>query len=393
MLWPVMAAAAPQHSEQSAARQPAATEDRTTELSIQAADRPATDRTAAGRAAAVDSVVTPDGSVIHAMREVVREFDRTDDDYIEPPHYNFAVELRAVRNYDDFVLSSNRQSVKFSPDQRIKVGPYFGWRWVFLGTTFDLKNISLFGNSAKREIDFSIYSSQVGVDLFYRRTGSDYKLRDVSLGENIDNSLFEGVPFDGISVGITGVNAYYIFNHRHFSYPAAFSPGTCQKISCGSLLAGAGFTKNTLDLDFDKLRSLVEQRLNKEVELDTGMLFDHVEYNDISLSAGYAYTWVLPMHFIFCASAQAALAYKTSSGNLAGELNSFSFRKANIDGVGRFALVYNDTRWYGGLHAILRTNNYHTSRFSANNIFGSFCAFIGYNFIPRKKYKKLRKRD
>ena len=337
-----------------------------------------------------DSVVRGDRKVMKAVREVVREFDRTDNDYIEPPHYELCLELRAQRNFEDFVLSSNGQSIMFSPDQRVKVGPYFGWRWIFLGTTFDLRNIQLFGNSAKREFDFSIYSSQIGVDLFYRRTGSDYKMRDVKMGYGIDGSLLEDVPFDGISVGLTGVNAYYIFNHHHFSYPAAFSPGTIQKISCGSWLAGAGFTKNTLTLDFDKLKSAVESRLGSDIEvkLDSGMMFNSVDYNDFSLSGGYAYTWVLMKNLSFCASGQAALSYKTSLGKMTDEKDGFSFGKVNLDGIGRFALVYNNIKWYLGACAILSTNNYHTTRFTAINIYGTFNAYIGYNFMLKKRYRK-----
>ena len=337
-----------------------------------------------------DSIRPSDGNVIKTVREVVREFDRTNNDYIEPPHYEMCVELKAQRNYEDFILSSNGQSIMFSPDQHVKVGPYFGWRWIFLGTTFDLKNIQLFGNSGKRELDFSIYSSQIGVDLFYRRTGSDYKLRDVKMGYGIDGSLLENVPFDGISVGMTGINAYYIFNHHHFSYPAAFSPGTIQKISCGSWLAGAGFTRNSLKFEFEKLKQLAESRLGgeTEVKLDSGMMFNKVAYNDISLSAGYAYTWVLMKGLIFCGSGQAALSYKASLGKMTDETEGFSFRKVNIDGIGRFALVYNNIKWYIGACAILRTKNYHTTRFTANNIYGTFNAYIGYNFILKKKYRK-----
>ena len=99
----------------------------------------------------------------HTVREVVREFDRTEDAYIEPPHYELAVEMRAQRNFEDFILSSNGQSIMLRPDQRIKVGPYFGWRWIFLGTTFDLKNFSIFGDEGKRELNLSVYSSQVGM--------------------------------------------------------------------------------------------------------------------------------------------------------------------------------------------------------------------------------------
>lgn len=337
-----------------------------------------------------DSTASTGSKFVRAIREIVREFDRTDSDYIEPPHYEFAVEFRAVRNYENFSLNSNEQNIMFSPDQPVKLGPYFGWRWIFLGTTFDLKNISLFGNSTKREIEFSLYSSQIGVDLFYRRTGSDYKLRDVQIGDNIDGTQYEGLPFDGVTVGITGANAYYIFNHRHFSYPAAFSPGTCQKISCGSWMAGAGYTQNTLDLDFYKLKALLQNRAdnNTEVKLDSGMMFNRVKYNDFNLSVGYAYTWVLVKNLIFCASAQAALGYKTSNGKTLDEVSGFSFSKVNLDGIGRFALVYNNTRWYAGANAILRTNNYRAPRFTASNIYGTFNTYVGYNFMLRKRYKK-----
>jgi len=340
-----------------------------------------------------DSVVS-DGKklqkVQQTIKHTIRGFDRLENEYIEPQHYEFSMMMAATRNYEEFILSSNGQSIMFSPDQRIKVGPYFGWRWFFLGWTFDLKNISLFGHSVKRELDFSIYSSQVGVDLFYRRTGIDYKLRQVRMGYGIDGTKFEDVSFDGINVGITGVNAYYIFNHGRFSYPAAFSQSTCQKISCGSWMAGAGFTKNTLDLDFDKLEKLLKNKmqLEQEVKLDSGMMFDRIRYNDFSLSVGYAYNWVFAKNWLFCASGQAAVAYKTSYGETADENDGFSFGKVNLDGIGRFALVYNNTRWYTGLSAVLRTNNYHTDRFTANNLFGSFTAYIGYNFGLKKKYRR-----
>ena len=187
------------------------------------------------------------------IRRTVRGFDRTDDDYIEPQHYEFTVMGQITRTFESFILKSNGQSVRLAPDGLTKIGPYFGWRWFFLGYTFDIKNIGFSQNGLRKEFDLSIYSSQVGIDLFYRRTGDDYKIRDVRLGYGIDGRLFEGLPFAGVNVGITGFNAYYIFNHGRFSYPAAFSQSTCQKISCGSWMAGLGYTDNTLDMNYDKL--------------------------------------------------------------------------------------------------------------------------------------------
>ena len=327
---------------------------------------------------------------IGIIRRTVREFDRLDDEYIEPQHYEFTVMGQVTRTYESFIIGSNGQRITLAPDGLTKIGPYFGWRWFFLGYTFDIKNIGFSQNGLRKEFDLSIYSSQVGVDLFYRRTGNDYKIRDVQLGYRFDSSLFEGMPFDGVNVGITGASAYYIFNHGRFSYPAAFSQSTCQKISCGSWMAGVGFTKNTLSMDYDKLESTLRSRIDRsqELKLDSGMMFSDIKYSDYMISGGYAYNWVFAKNWLFCASGQLALCYKSSYGEIAGEKKGFSFDKVNLDGIGRFGLVYNNTRWYAGCSAILRTNHYHTAQFTANNIFGSFNAYIGYNFMLKKKYRK-----
>ena len=336
----------------------------------------------------VDTVGTK--NELGLIRRTVREFDRLNDDYIEPQHYEFTVMGQITRTYESFILSSNGQQIKLSPDGLTKIGPYFGWRWFFLGYTFDIKNIGFSQSGLRKEFDLSIYSSQVGVDIFYRRTGNDYKIRDVRLGYGMNGDLFEGVPFDGVNVGITGASAYYIFNHGRFSYPAAFSQSTCQKISCGSWMAGIGFTRNTLDMDYDKLQTTLKSRMDRsqELKLDSGLMFKDIKYSDCMISGGYAYNWVFAKNWLFCASAQLAICYKSSYGEIADEKKGFSFDKVNMDGIGRFGMVYNNTRWYAGWSAILRTNNYRTSRFTANNIFGSFNAYIGYNFLLKKKYRK-----
>lgn len=326
------------------------------------------------------------------IRRTVREFDRLNDEYIEPQHYEFTVMGQVTRTYESFILSSNGQTITLAPDGQTKIGPYFGWRWFFLGYTFDIKNIGFSQSGLRKELDISIYSSQVGVDLFYRRTGSDYKIRNVKLGYGVDGALFEGMPFGGVNVGITGASAYYIFNHGRFSYPAAFSQSTCQKISCGSWMAGIGFTRNTLDMDYNQLQKELNLRVgrNEEVKLDSGMLFSDIKYDDFMISGGYAYNWVFAKNWLFCASGMVALSYKSSYGKVAGEQPKFSFEKVNVDGIGRFGMVYNNTRWYAGWSAIMMTNNYRTSRFVASNIFGSFNAYIGYNFMLKKKYRKQK---
>ncbi len=325
------------------------------------------------------------------IKRLVRGFSEIDTNYIEPQHYNFTVMLQSTINYDIYRLRSNSgQTVTFSPDMVVKVGPYFGWKWFFLGYTFDLKHFGFSDSGKKREVAFSIYSSQIGIDLFYRRTGSDYKIRNAYMGDGIDAGRLSGVSFNGINVGITGVNLYYVFNHKKFSYPAAFAQSTCQKISCGSWLAGVGYMNNSIDLDHAKLQQVVSENCSPEnVKIDSGLMFRNVKYYNISVSGGYAYNWVIAKNLLFCASASLSLSYKHSKGYMAENVDhGFKFENVNIDGVGRFGLVYNNMRWYAGTSAILHSYNYRKSRFATNNVFGSLNLYIGYNFGIKDKYKK-----
>lgn len=325
------------------------------------------------------------------LKRTLRNFAEIDENYVEPQHYNWSVMLQATYNYDIYKLASDglhNQKLTFAPEPSWKAGPYFGWRWLFFGYTFDLKNLN-FGSN-KQGLEFSLYAAQVGVDFFWRRTGSDYKIRDVDLGDSFRDDFLEGRSFDGLKVGITGVNVYYIFNHKRFSYPAAFAQSTCQKISCGSWMAGLGYLEHTLTFDHDKLEKLVEEAQEiSDIKLDSSLMFNEVKYFDVSGSVGYAYNWVFAKNCLFCASLSLALSYKNSRGEtLSNEDRGFDFRNFNVDGIGRFGVVWNNTQWYAGANAIIRYYNYHKDRFSANNIFGNLNIYVGYNFGKRKRYKQ-----
>ena len=328
------------------------------------------------------------------LRRTIRGFSYIDEKYVEPQHYNWSVMLQATHTYDYYRLGtsgSSDQSVWLSPEGNLKVGPYFGWRWVFLGYTFDLKNVDVDYKDLKQEFDFSIYAAQVGADVYYRRTGCDYKIRRINLGKNVDTRNLEGVPFGGISVGITGVNLYYIFNHQRFSYPAAFAQSTIQKISCGSWMVGVGWARNSIDFDHEQLQSVIDERLgDNAVPLDSGLMFNSVRYYNSSASVGYAYNWVFARNWLFCSSLSLALAYKRTRGDTYRTKDILNINNVNIDGIGRCGLVYNNMRWYAGTSVIVRAYNYRKSTFAANNIFGSLNMYVGYNFGARKGYKKKK---
>ena len=317
----------------------------------------------------------------------MRNFSEVDTNYIEPQKFNYTAMVQNTNTYEIYRIATTMgNDFTFAPLPTFKLGPYLGWRWIFLGYTFDLKNIN--SGDKRTEFDLSIYSSQLGVDLFYRKTGNDYKISKAQLDTDgkVNTRPLNGMNYDGISVSIKGFNMYYIFNHKRFSYPAAFSQSTIQRKSCGSALCGIGYTRHSLSVDWEKLYNIVAKNLGEETAeryMDPELKFKKINYTDVSLSGGYGYNWVFARNWLAAASLSLALGYKSSSSDTNHStftLKDFSFHNFNIDGVGRFGIVWNNMRWYYGANAIIHTYNYHKSKFSTNNIFGSLNIYVGVNF-------------
>lgn len=326
-----------------------------------------------------------------------REFSNIDERYIEPQHFNYTVMLQNTNTYEEYTLYGKEgQRISFAPDPSWRLGPYLGWRWVFLGYTFDLKHINANNSHTnKKEFDLSLYSSLLGVDLFWRQTGNDYHVKRMNLGEHINCNAMRKAPFGGFKSSIKGLNLYYIFNHRRFSYPAAYAQSTVQRRSAGSMLLGIGYTQHKLEVDWDKFTQLVDDRLNQGVppgeqaKIDSSLMFSQVKYSDINVSCGYAYNWVFAKNWLFNASLSVGLAYNQSTSDTESEhfdIMNFRFRNVNLDGIGRFGVVWNNTRWYAGMSTIIHSYNYRKSQFSTNNSFGSVNLYFGVNFGRKRNH-------
>lgn len=323
----------------------------------------------------------------------LQRFNEIDTSYIEPQKYNFAFMIQNTNTYEVYRLSSSsEQSITFAPEATVRIGPYFGWRWIFLGYTLDIKHLDFWhrNNNPRQEYDLSLYSSMLGLDIYYRKTGNDYKIRQLYLGKNIDTEPIRGTNFGGLTSTIKGFNLYYIFNHRRFSYPAAFSQSTIQRRSAGSPLLGIGYTQHTLTVDWNELNDVIKERLGNRVSsspIDSTLMFSEVKYTDVSVSGGYAYNWVFAHNWVLAGSVSLALAYKRSSGDVTHRsfsISDFKFNNINIDGIGRFGVVWNNSRWYAGMSTILHAYNYRRSNFSTNNFFGSINVYAGFNFGRKK---------
>lgn len=335
------------------------------------------------------------------LRKMQKQLDKLNDidtSYIEPQAYNYAFMLQQTNTYEVYYLHSRTgQSVTFAPDISLRIGPYFGYRWVFLGYTIDVSHLKSDKNQ-RQEYDLSLYSNKFGIDLYYRKTGNNYYIRSIDLGEGIDTRPMKKVGFDGLRSSIKGFNAYYIFNHRRFSYPAAYSQSTVQRRSAGSPLLGIGYTKHSVTVDWTALNDLINEKMpsvdNEKLSIDSALTFRRIQYSDISISGGYAYNWVFAHNWLMDVSLSLALAYNRSSSDVAKKWYSFrdfSFNNFSVDGIFRYAIVWNTMKWYVGMSAILHSYTYHSDQFSTNNSFGSVNIYAGFNFGSKNKKKSKHK--
>ncbi len=339
-------------------------------------------------------------SIGNVFTKIFKPFNDLDTNYIEPQHYNYAVMLQNVNSYEAYTIESKSgQRFTFAPDWSAKIGPYAGWRWLFLGYTFDLKNIQ--HSSSKTEIDLSFYSSMLGIDLYYRKSGNGSHITKATIKDGENTYTLRDEAFDGLDVSIKGFDLYYIFNHKKFSYPAAFSQTNRQKRSCGSPLLGIGYAAHSLSLDYEALTDMVNSKLNGQsgvgedgVNIDEDLSFKSIKYQSYSVSGGYAYNWVMARNLLFSASLSVAMAYKTSKSDELKHngfiLKTFNFKNFNLDGIGRFGIVWNNDKYFAGASTILHSYNYKKSKFSTNNYFGSLNIYVGMNLGLKREYKKKK---
>ena len=123
------------------------------------------------------------------------------------------------------------------------------------------------------ELNLEYHNNIISLDFNYLRATS--LTGDIKLG-NIDH-----LDEDGLRMNVVNASAYYIFNHRKFSYPAALYQNYYQRRSAGSWLAGlsvqAGSIKTTDEL---KERSPMAPEV-------------HLKFANVALGGGYGYNLVL----------------------------------------------------------------------------------------------------
>lgn len=337
----------------------------------------------------------------------------TDTTYIEPQHYPSTLMLQNSYVFDRISLKDGADELVFAPDVSVQLGPFAGYKFIFLGYTVDLK--SFFKSKDRTNIAMTFFTNPFIIDIFYRKAGNDFILRKITI-DGLKN--MEGMECTAIRTRNVGVSFSYILNHKHYSAPAAFAQTTNQRRSSGSLILGAGIMRTKFDLNINDLvidmidKSIHDGTIDQLIDDDGTntdkpdndddfLLTRNARFNTVSLTAGYGYNWVFAHNWLLGGAAFVSPGLKTCDAHIVSTndmienmiiedhdkyntVDTYHHTGVNLDFKAHLGITYNNTRWYCGASATVYDNHYNAHDYHLRNTYGSVNLYAGFYFGKRK---------
>ena len=211
-----------------------------------------------------------------------------------------------------------------------------------VAATISINPAKIGGDYNDYEFNFEYHGQQLSFDINYQRANSlagDIQFRDV---DHLDE--------DGLRMNVVNVSAYYSFNHRRFSFPAALFQNYYQLRSAGSWLAGLSFQSGSIKTT-DELKA--RSPLAPEV---------HLTFANVALGGGYGYNFVFGKHsqWLFHLSAlPSVVLYKHNRLTVNGDEMKDHRLCFNMIFNERAALVYHITPLFNAGASLIMSNSFY----------------------------------
>ena len=196
-----------------------------------------------------------------------------DTAYIGRPQTNLTLKARTSVSGNNLHISQRAEGrrVKADLETNHMVNLSFSANYKGLAAAISLNPAKLKGSNNDFEFNLNYYSNRFCVDASYQI--SKTMAGDVS-NEETSGHIDRGV----LKTKLLNVTGYYVFNHKRFSFPAAFSQTYIQKRSAGSWMVGFSYQGGTL-------------KTTDEADEDFPDVHFHVGH--FGIGGGYGYNLVL----------------------------------------------------------------------------------------------------
>ena len=222
----------------------------------------------------------------------------------------------------------------------------FGASYMGLSLGLSVNPGLLLGRYKDYEININSYGNKFGFDFIYQQARNFtgwIRFSDEGVTER-PNRFFvpedfwsqkTDLPKDMLRMNTLNINAYYAFNYRRFSYPAAFSQSYIQQRSAGTFMLAASYqgqgveTKSIPDIG------------NSNAQLQVG---------NLALGAGYGYNFALPHRWLLHISTMPTLiVYSHNLLYLNDERQSMDYHFPEVIITARGAFVHGFDPYFCGL--------------------------------------------
>ena len=165
-----------------------------------------------------------------------------DTNYVVRPEGSLTLKLRVNQSGDDFHVKGDKDGVSSKADLNtsFKTTVSIGASYRGISASLSLNPAKMRGDYKDYEFNLAYYSSSLSLDASYHR--STTLAGDTERGDAVGH-----LEAGDVKLKMVNLTGYYVFNHRRFSYPAAFTQSYIQRRSAGSWLAGISYQGGSIE--------------------------------------------------------------------------------------------------------------------------------------------------
>jgi hypothetical protein len=268
-------------------------------------------------------------------------------------------------------------SLRYQPNKTFNMGVGITYKFITLKASVGLlAPHPQRGDTRDFDVQFHSYGKKFMTDIlvqFYK----GFYLPDRRFGPTADEYYVR----PDLAVSAVGGSVQYIFNHRKFSYRAAFQQTEWQKRSAGTFLVG-------MELFMGRFRgdSTIVPTALGDPGTDGLTKMRFIEFGP---NAGYAYTWVYKKFFI---TTGAALSLNAGLNRFYDGTGGTTFAGVSPNTVLRVSSGYSVKRW--GVNLLYLSTALRVPEFENKSVVvntGTIRLNLIYRIYPRKKMRDLLK--
>ena len=286
-----------------------------------------------------------------------------DTNYVVRPEGTLTLKLRLNQTGNDFHAKGTVNGIYSKADLSTshKTTMSIAASYRGLSAAVALNPAKMSGAYKDYEFNLNYYSSRVSLDFSYQR--SESLAGDVYREDRGEQPMESG----DLTLKVVNLAGYYAFNHRHFSYPAAFNQSYVQRRSAGSWLAGISYQGGIIETR-DELKARNPNA--PTVSIDVG---------HVGIGGGYAYNWVLGQKWLIHFSLLPTfVVYNRNKMTVNGERKEAQHMRFNMIFNERAAIVYNfSPRYFAGATLVMNNSVFDDDVVVVNQNKWRARAFIG----------------